>query len=206
MWITITWDYWPYPDFSAHRMGCASSVGCWNGLMGFKAAIPELYFSRWEAVAQPGTLLNDHAPSPALVLVFDGEMWNQEAASSWVKSYRNESIKANGILIVCVCVCVFRGCCFLTGNIKDDRVLSIENKARGVMECTLGGDVKARLCGKTSSYNTLWVFCLHTQAASIQSKHLIESKWKEARYFVYTGSKRTTHITIPFLCPFNKHH
>jgi len=72
-----------------------------------------------------------------------------------VKSYRNESIKANGILIVCVCVCVFRGCCFLTGNIKDDRVLSIENKARGVMECTLGGDVKARLCGKTSSYNTL---------------------------------------------------
>lgn len=58
----------------AHRMGCTSSVGCWNGLMGFKAAIPELYFSRWEAVAQPGTLLNDRGPSLALVLVFDGEM------------------------------------------------------------------------------------------------------------------------------------
>lgn len=61
-------------DCGTHRMGCASSIGFWNGLMGFQAAILELYFSRWEAVAQPGTLLNDHAPSPAPVLVFDGEM------------------------------------------------------------------------------------------------------------------------------------
>lgn len=61
-------------DCGTHRMEYASSIGFWNGLMVFKAAILELYFSGWEALAQPGTLLNDLAPSPAPVLVFDGEM------------------------------------------------------------------------------------------------------------------------------------
>ena len=58
-----------------------------------------------------------------------------------MKLYQNESMKANGILIFFSVPCLL----FPEWKHKHDRVLSIENKVRGRMEYTLGGNVKTRL-------------------------------------------------------------
>lgn len=90
-----------------------------------------------------------------------------------MKLYRNESIKVNGILIF-----LFRGCCFLSGDVKGDRVLSIENRVRWLMAEHYVEMLKPGSWWGEGLLSRPWIFCLHTVRLSLHSlnKHLGESK------------------------------